>query len=76
MSDDYKPERDAYGFPKPPDPSIWKRGVCTSYPGSTYGCGCAKCHRKFVEFIEEDDATAEAMALLRSQGFKVVKETV
>lgn len=46
--------------PKPPDPSLWKRGICTSYPGSPYGCGCAKCHGEMIESLDKELGTAPA----------------
>lgn len=62
MSDDYKPTYDIYGIPKPPDPSLWKKGVCTSYPGSPYGCACPKCNREMIEDLDRELGTAPAPA--------------
>ena len=63
MNNDYKPTYDIYGIPKPPDPSLWRKGVCTIYPGSTYGCACPKCNREMIENLDKELGTAPAPAL-------------
>lgn len=63
MSDDYKPSYDRHGIMEAPDPALWEKGVCTRYPGSTYGCGCPKCHREMLEHLDRELGTPAPAAM-------------
>jgi hypothetical protein len=33
----------------PPDPEMWKAGVCTMATHPNYGCGCQKCYERMID---------------------------